>query len=629
MDFSKNLVLKENYTFLVADGDGMIASGERGLYNRDTRFLKRYLWRFGQPTQTLLAHTPRPDRFEAHYAVIDGPSQRLGVRRTLELSATRMTDLLLVENTSLEEQRLDLTLEIESDFADLFEARGWYKNEREIAASFAGNSARLDYEAQDGLKQSLVLHFSQEPERAEGNAVGFAFRLAPQTSLSITVRAELHNPLETDLPGVPYETWMAACKPRLPDARHQRVLERAAEDLRALLLFTKDGPMPAAGIPWFVTAFGRDSLLSAYMMLPHYPEVAQGTLRYLAARQGKKHDPFHAEAPGKILHEVRYGELSRLGKIPFGTYYGTVDATPLFIRLLHETWRATEDDGLVLELKPNWEAALNWMETDGDPDKDGFLEFAGAKSKGLSVQSWKDSHDSLSHWDGRLAQGAIAVSEVQGYAYAAYLAAAAFYEMLGEAEEAARRQARAQELKERFHEAFWLEPLQTYALALDGDKRPLEVLSSDAGQLLWTGIVLEDTAPKLVKTLFSDALFSGWGIRTLGANEARYNPVSYHNGSVWPHDTALIAGGLARYGFLEEAAKLKDAIFSLAASQSDLRPPELIAGYPRSAAPPVPYPVACRPQAWSAAALLYLANLPQKPSSPEVGSSSPQRTDAR
>jgi glycogen debranching enzyme len=279
------------------------------------------------------------------------------------------------------------------------------------------------------------------------------------------------------------------------------------------------------------------------------------------------------------------------------------------VALLFETWRATKDEALVLELKPHWEAALGWMKRDGDPDGDGFLEFAGIKGKGLSVQSWKDSHDSLSHKDGRLAQGAIAVSEVQGYAYAAYLAAADFYRLSGDDAEAERWQQEADGLQARFHEAFWLEPLQTYALALDGDKRPLEVLSSDAGQLLWSGIVPKAVAPRLVKTLFSDALFSGWGIRTLGASEARYNPVSYHNGSVWPHDTALIAGGLARYGFHSEAATLREALFDLAASQHDLRAPELVAGYARSAAPPVPYPVACRPQAWSAAAILYLAAL--------------------
>ena len=250
------------------------------------------------------------------------------------------------------------------------------------------------------------------------------------------------------------------------------------------------------------------------------------------------------------------------------------------------------------------------MKTFGDADGDGFLEFKGGeKGKGLVVQSWKDSWDSMSHEDGTLAEGALAVCEVQGYAYAAYRAAADFYTELGEETEAVRWREEAETLKAEFHKAFWSEDMQTYAMALDGEKRPLRVHNSDAGQLLWTGIVPDETAPKLVQTLFSDANWSGWGVRTLGKDEARYNPVSYHNGSVWPHDNALIAGGLARYGFSEEVAQIREATFDLAASQRDKRLPELVAGYERTDAPPVPYPVACRPQAWDAAALLYLLRL--------------------
>jgi glycogen debranching enzyme len=253
---------------------------------------------------------------------------------------------------------------------------------------------------------------------------------------------------------------------------------------------------------------------------------------------------------------------------------------------------------------------LAWLVRDGNLDGDGFLEFVGAKDgKGLSVQSWKDSDDSMSHADGSLARGALAVSEVQGYAYAAYRAAADFYDALLEPQEAAGWRASAKSLQERFHRAFWLEELQTYALALDGEKKPLAVQNSDAGQLLWTGIVPAEVAPRLVKTLMSGDLWSGWGIRTLGKSEVRYNPLSYHNGSVWPHDTALAAGGMARYGFTKEAAIISEALYSLAASQGDKRLPELVAGYERQDEPPVPYPVACRPQAWDAAALLYLLRL--------------------
>jgi glycogen debranching enzyme len=610
MNFTENLVLKENYTFLVADEAGMVESGERGIYNRDTRFLSRYCWAFSRPAQTLLAWTPRPDHFQAHHAVIEGPSQLLGIGRRLELGAEALADTLTIVNTSLERQALTLTLEFASDFADLFEARDWFSGRHQVGTRIDGNAVHLEYQAADGLQQRASVRFSVPPTRLTEAGAGFELLLEPGASSSIGVAVMLESPLETDLPAISYADWSAGFTQLRVDAEHQAALDQAVEDLRALLLFTPQGPLEAAGIPWFVTAFGRDSLLSAFMLLPQQPEVARGTLRYLAARQGTKLDAFHAEAPGKILHEVRSGELARTGQIPFGRYDGTIDATPLFIVLLHETWRTTGDLALVRELQPNWEAALAWMQTDGDPDGDGFLEFAPPQAgQGLSVQSWKDSHDALSHADGRLASGAIAVSEVQGYAYAAYRAAADFYSALGEDDSARRWQQQAEALQQRFHEAFWIEPLQTYALALDGDKQPLAVLASDAGQLLWSGIVPREFAAPLVATLFSDALWSGWGVRTLGTDEVRYNPLSYHNGSVWPHDTALIAGGLARYGFSSEARRIRNALFDLAASQADLRPPELIGGYGRTDAPPVPYPVACRPQAWAAAALVYLAAL--------------------
>lgn len=650
MDFTKNLVLKENFTFLVADADGMVRGGERGLYNRDTRFLSRYAWTFDPAPQVLLAHSGRPDTFESHLAVMEGPSQTLAVHRGMELTATRLRDRLEVANTGLEPRAFRLSLAFAADFADLFEARGWYEAEHAVRLEAAPASVTAHYRASDGLESAVRVDFSPQPTTltrpqpsatkptsaaspsaaspgaeppdaaspgADSTRAGsaasqatFELELAPGERTTIVVLVELSNPLEADLPAVPYPAWQAGFSGLAREPDRQRVLARATEDLRALLLFTEEGPLAAAGIPWFVTAFGRDSQITAFMLLPYHAEVARGTLRYLAARQGARHDAARSEAPGKILHEVRQGELARTGAIPFGRYFGSIDATPLFLMLLHRTYDVTGDLDLVRELRPNWEAALAWLGTDGDPDGDGFLEFAGSEpGKGLTVQSWKDSHDALSHADGSLATGAIAVAEVQGYAYAAYQAAAAFYRALEEPDASARYAGIADDLRQRFHEAFWVESLRTYALALDGDKRPLEVLASDAGQLLLSGIVPEDVAPRLVETLFSPSLFSGWGIRTLGAGEVRYNPVSYHTGSVWPHDTALIAGGLARYGFDRQAAVLRDALLDLAASQTDLRPPELIAGYPREDAPPVTYPVANRPQAWAAASLVYLAGL--------------------
>ena len=613
MDFSRNVVLKEAVTFLVADADGQARGAERGLYQRDTRLLRRYAWRWlgrGGEFQTLMADSPRLDEFHAHHALIVDGDQRLAIRRDLRIDAHGLVDRLEVANTSLERESLSLELEVEADFADVFEVRGWHRLEREppvVAAT--GSSLELRHTASDGLRQGVRLDFD-ELAAARPDGADWELSLAPGERVTLEVTVASDDPFApADGVAMPYAAWRASFD-GLRAAPDPRVLARAVDDLRGLLLFTPEGPVPAAGIPWYVAAFGRYALLTAIMLLPHRVDVAEGTLRFLAQRQGRVREPFRAEAPGKILHEVRYGELSRLGHVPHARFFGTVDATPLFLLLLEAHRRAAGHEGLVRELRPAWEAALAWLEADGDPDGDGFIEFAShAPSGARTNQSWKDSRDSLSHADGSLADGAIAVSEVQGYACAAFSAAAGWTAALGEPDAAAHWSARADRLRTRFHEAFWLDDLDTYAMALDGEKRPLRVRNSDAGHLLWTGIVPDDHAERLVRSLLGPETWSGWGLRTLGAGERRYNPVSYHNGSVWPHDTALFAAGLARYGFHAEAAHVRDVVYALAAAQPDLRLPELIAGYPRDDRPPVPYPVACRPQAWDAAALVFLLGL--------------------
>lgn len=354
--------------------------------------------------------------------------------------------------------------------------------------------------------------------------------------------------------------------------------------------------------------FRPRQLLTALMVLPWGKEVARGVLRYLAQRQGSTWDPWREEEPGKILHEVRLGELSRTGQVPFARYYGTVDATPLFLVLLGRYLDFTGDLALIQSLKAQWEAALDWMRR-ADLDGDGLLEFQPSGS-GLTVQAWKDSHDSMSHADGSLAEPPLAVSEVQGYAYAAFLQGAKLYQALGEGAMAERWRSRAEELFALIQEKFWLSNLSTYALALDRNKEPLRVKASNAGHLLWAGAVAQELLTPLVRTLFSPELWSGWGLRTLGTREVRYNPLSYHNGSVWPHDTALFAGGLFRYGLKEEGQQVIAALRDLALSQPDHRLPELVAGFPRAEGQaPVPYPAACRPQAWGVGAALYLYGL--------------------
>ncbi len=632
MNFTENLVLKEHYTFLVADQAGQVEGGERGLYDHDTKFLSRYSWSWaarGQQLMALAVATPRPDTLFAHHALIEGPSQVLAVRRTARISAAGLRDEVELSNTSLAPEELVLSLELEPVFSDLFETRGWSRRERHLQVpELTGGVATFRYVADDGLAQGVTARLGGEPAVFErtpsGVRAAWTLTLAPGEARLVTVELTVDNPVVAGAaPGpsayergaMSYEEWRRSfagllSRP-LASGGHRRGLERAVDDLRALLLFTDEGPVPAAGIPWFVAAFGRDSLITSHLLLPYRPDVAAGTLRHLSRWQARSCDYHRAAQPGKIMHELRFGELTRLGVTPHAPYYGSIDATPLFLMLLGAYVDATGDRAILADLRPSWEAALAWTVEHGDLDGDGFLEFDAEEGGAghLAVQSWKDSHDSMSHAGGELARGALAVSEVQGYAYAAYVHAARWYRDLGDEACARRWEGRAAALKEAFDRAFWLEGKGTYAMALDGEKRPLEVLSSDAGHLLWCGIVPEERAPELVRTLFSPASWSGWGLRTLGAEEARYNPVSYHNGSVWPHDTALFAAGLVRYGFLREAATVRDALLDLTLEQADLRLPELVAGYPRDDRPPVPYPVACRPQAWDAAALLYLAGL--------------------
>ncbi len=618
MDFRFNTVLKEHYAFLVADSDGQVTSGEHGLYDRDTRFLSRYAWGWsqdGKPLQTLNSETPRLDSYFGHHASIAGPSQRLAVRRAVRFGASGFLDELHFENTSREEQTLDLKLEVGADFKDLFEVRGWKGLERlepEVATSPAGVTFSLT--SSDGVRQAVSLTFTGPeatvcaPEEG-GSACRFGWKLvlAAGASRSLTVSVTVENPLADALSGVEdYATWRERFSSLKPPGDLRRVVERAVDDLRGLLVYTAEGPLPTAGIPWFVAAFGRDALLTANLLLPYAPQVAAGTLRYLGRHQGTKDDPRRGEQPGKIMHELRFGELTRTGRAPHSPYFGTVDATPLYLMLLEQHRLTTGSLDLVRELAPTWEACLEWILGPADVDGDGFLEYVPDHDGGLAVQAWKDSQDSMNHADGSLAEGAVAVAEVQGYAYAALRAAAIWYSLLGDVPRAAELEARAEALATKFHEVFWLEHLGTYAMALDGEKRPLEVLSSNAGQLLWTGIVPPGATERLVRTLEGEELWSGWGIRTLGTSELRYNPVSYHNGSVWPHDSALIAAGMARYGYKAAAKRVARALLDLAAAQSDLRLPELVAGYPRDERPPVPYPVACRPQAWDAAAVIHL-----------------------
>lgn len=603
---STRTVLKENDLYLVGDASYVIQSSESGLYRRDTRHLSLYRWLLdGESPQPLVQHLRAPfwmseQAGNAHL----GYTMHTGLTRDLTVTAGGLQDHLSVKVYT--PGRHQLRLELAADFVDMFEVRGWNTLEdRRVHVTSTPGGVTFNYTARDGVENRTVVSCTP-PGVWDGTAL--VWQIISDLDLTIKVQAlqgsEMGQPINPQVLMVDYAQWQPPFT--LPDSNDQRVLERSLQDLRSLLFHTEVGPFPAAGLPWFVAPFGRDSLIIAHMVLPHRPDVALGVARYLAARQGVKHDTETLEQPGKILHEERTGELTRLGLTVFRPYYGSCDATPLFVWLVGELARSYPE--LATELRPQWEAALKWLMTDGDPDQDLLIEYT-PHDKGIRNQVWKDSGDSTFNEDGQDAEGNIAAIEVQGYAYAAYLAGAQLAHMVGDSNSARFYAERAQQLRNKFQESFWWPERGYYAHALDGNKRPLKVLVSNPAHTLWTGIIMPEYAGAVVKVALSDELYSGWGLRTLGTQEPRYNPVSYHNGSVWPHDTAVFALGLERYGYEQEARTVARDLFDAALWAADSRLPELFAGFAREDGPPVPYPAACHPQGWDAAIPLALAHL--------------------
>jgi glycogen debranching enzyme len=412
-------------------------------------------------------------------------------------------------------------------------------------------------------------------------------------------RAEAQSDLER------YSAW--SCHVRTSNGQINAWVNRALSDLHMMTTELPSGPYPYAGVPWFNTPFGRDGIITALESLWLRPELARGVLAYLAATQATETIPEQDAEPGKILHETRNGEMAALKEMPFGRYYGSVDATPLFVLLAGAYFERTGDREFIEALWPNVEAAIFWIDRYGDRDGDGFVEYQRQSADGLVHQGWKDSDDAVFHADGSPASGPIALCEVQGYVYAARRAAAGLAAEVGYPHRSVELTNEAESLRARFEQAFWCEELSTYALALDGQKQPCPVRSSNAGQCLFTGIASPERAGRVARTLMAPESFSGWGIRTIAASESRYNPMSYHNGTIWPHDNALIAWGLARYGLAEKALRIWTGLFEAGMYFELHRMPELFCGFNQEPGEgPVLYPVACAPQAWSAASVFLL-----------------------
>ena len=528
---------------------------------------------------------------------------------------------ILVRNFDVRPHELTLRVEFGADFADLFEVRGQKRSRRgQVSVERPSDaSIALRYLGLDGVERVTSLAFEPAPNRLGDTTALFKFSLAPGQGARLVLRIACDLRSQGDSVARRFYTSLRTARRTLRDSSGRaasldssnslfnEIARRSVADLYMLITQTEHGSYPFAGIPWFSTPFGRDGLLTALFTLWIDPAIAQGVLRFLAATQASEVDPERDAEPGKILHEMRDGEMARLGEVPFARYYGSVDATPLFVVLTGEYFRRTGDLATVRALWPHVQAALQWIDTYGDPDGDGFVEYHRKNANGLINQGWKDSHDAIFHEDGRTAEGPIALCEVQGYVYAAKRHAAALASTLGHPAASTTLSQQAEALREKFEEAFWCEDLSTYALALDGAKNPCRVVASNAGYALLTGIAEPGRARRVAETLLGSACFSGWGVRTVALTARRYNPMSYHNGSVWPHDNALIALGLARYGLKTEVLKIFRGLFEAAGYMDLRRLPELFCGFPwRRLNAPTLYPVACIPQAWASATVFAL-----------------------
>lgn len=625
-DIRDALIIRENTVFLLTDTDGSIPIGNisgLGLYHKDTRYLSGWDLSLIGVDPIVLQSTAElgfaMEQVMTNPELINKRGDLLP-SGSMEIRRQRTLDGCLVETVTLTNFAaipLSLTLQYEfaADFADIFELRGMRREARGrlMQPRVQGRSGvAFRYRGLDGVSRQTRLRFETKPDELGASRAVFYLEIPPGGDRRVSVTVLVDGIAGND--GAPRSTaglhqshagWReSGTRVDTSNGMFNAAFERSIADL-SLLWTEQDGGLQfvSAGVPWFDGLFGRDAALASTMSLMLGPQMARDVLRSLAHYQGQTVDLSREEEPGKIVHEVRQCEMANTGEVVFGRYYGSVDSTPLFLLLAAEYYRWTADAEFMRELLPHLDAALLWMDEFGDIDGDGYLEYIKRNPRGLDNQGWKDSGDAILDEEGRLLHPPIALVEVQGYAYAARNAIAQVYEALGQAARAQQLLSQALELRKRINRDFWVDD-GYYAMALDAEKRPARVVSSNAGQLLWCGVPTEEKAKRLVKRITQNDMFSGWGIRTLASSAPRYNPLGYHLGTIWPHDNALIMAGMKRYGAATELNELATGLTDAAFSFPNFRLPELFSGSPRSAhQTPVPYPVACRPQAFAAAAL--------------------------
>ena len=629
-DIRDALVIREDGLFLLTDTDGSIPPKNDsgfGLYHSDTRYLSGWeLSLIGVEPIVLLSTAELgfgQEQVMTNPELINERGETLP-SGSLEIRRQRVLDQGLIESVRLTNYatvplKLTLQYEFEADFSDIFELRGLRRRERGrfLRPRVHPAAVTFAYRGLDDLTRRVRVQFRQQPQVLRRHRALFNLNIEPGSS------EEISAAIVVDLPAGPgtgsarqsvvtmsesHREWKESSTRALTSNElFNAALDRSITDLR--VLWTERGPdqsYVAAGVPWFDTMFGRDSALTAMMSLAFRTDIARSVLRCLARFQGKEADDSREEEVGKIVHETRTSETANTGEVVFGRYYGSVDATPLFVLLAAEYYRWTADLKLMREIRHSLDAALIWMDRFGDIDGDGYLEYRKKSPDGLDNQGWKDSWDGIIDEDGELLKPPTALVEVQGYAYAAWEAIAGVYEALRESSRAQQLREKAAALRRRINADFWLEE-GYYALALDADKRPAKVLTSNAGQLLMSGAATRPKARRQIERLMRNDMFSGWGIRTLSTGAKRYNPMGYHLGTIWPHDNAVIIAGLKRYGAEVELNEVATALCDAAFAFPYFRLPELFSGASRSAhQAPVPYPVACRPQAFAAAALPYV-----------------------